>query len=117
MYEWLRELNELQNISEFGISSKTHSEAIYTSRLLNFNNLPEPKNTDDYYRENDNIISMKSSESLLIDISQLKINDNNLPEPKYSDDYCKENVNIINMESPVSLQIDISQLSDHNRRR
>ncbi|POG71483.1 hypothetical protein GLOIN_2v1875904 [Rhizophagus irregularis DAOM 181602=DAOM 197198] len=60
---------------------------------------------------------MKSSESLLIDISQLKINDNNLPEPKYSDDYYKENVNIINMESPVSLQIDISQLSDHNRRR
>ncbi|CAB4420292.1 unnamed protein product [Rhizophagus irregularis] len=76
----------------------------YTSRLLNFNNLPEPKNTDDYYKENDNIISMKSSESLLIDISQLKINDNNLPEPKYSDDY-------------LSLQIDISQLSDHNRRR
>ena len=25
----------------------THSQAIYTSRLLNFNNLPEPKNADD----------------------------------------------------------------------
>jgi hypothetical protein len=43
-------------------SYKTHSEAIYTSRLLHYNNLPEPKNSDDYYDEqNDNIISMKSS--------------------------------------------------------
>ena len=24
----------------------THPQAIYTSRLLNFNNLPEPKNAD-----------------------------------------------------------------------
>ena len=31
-----------------GLSYKTHSEAIYTSRLLNFNDLPEPKNSDDY---------------------------------------------------------------------
>ncbi|CAB4441067.1 unnamed protein product [Rhizophagus irregularis] len=94
--------------TNLGISFKTHSEAIYTSRLLNFNNLPEPKNTDDYYKENDDIISIKSSESLLIDISQLKklkINDNNLPEQKYSE---------ISMESQDSLQIDISQLSDQN---
>ncbi|PKC56171.1 hypothetical protein RhiirA1_474394 [Rhizophagus irregularis] len=94
--------------TNLGISFKTHSEAIYTSRLLNFNNLPEPKNTDDYYKENDDIISIKSSESLLIDISQLKklkINDNNLSEQKYSE---------ISMESQESLQIDISQLSDQN---
>ena len=26
---------------------ETHPQAIYTSRLLNFNNLPEPKNADD----------------------------------------------------------------------
>jgi hypothetical protein len=39
-----------------GISYETHSEAIYTSRLLNFSNLPEPKNSDDYYKQNDNII-------------------------------------------------------------
>ncbi|PKC55182.1 kinase-like protein [Rhizophagus irregularis] len=45
-------------------------------RLLNFNNLPEPKNSDDYYDDrNDNIISEKFSESLQIDISQLKISD------------------------------------------
>ncbi|POG65463.1 kinase-like domain-containing protein [Rhizophagus irregularis DAOM 181602=DAOM 197198] len=33
----------------------THSEAIYTSRLLNFNNLPEPKNSEDYYNQYENI--------------------------------------------------------------
>ncbi|UZO01252.1 uncharacterized protein OCT59_012354 [Rhizophagus irregularis] len=51
-----------------------HSEAVYTSGLLN--NFPEPKNSDDYYDEqNDNIISEKFSESLQIDFSQLKISD------------------------------------------
>ncbi|EXX68131.1 Ypk2p [Rhizophagus irregularis DAOM 197198w] len=44
-----------------GLSYKTHSEAIYTSRLLNFDNLPEPKNSDDFYEQNDNIISIESS--------------------------------------------------------
>ncbi|POG71734.1 hypothetical protein GLOIN_2v1857216, partial [Rhizophagus irregularis DAOM 181602=DAOM 197198] len=29
----------------------------YETRSLNFNNLPEPKNSDDYYEQNDNIIS------------------------------------------------------------
>ncbi|GBC40544.2 kinase-like domain-containing protein [Rhizophagus irregularis DAOM 181602=DAOM 197198] len=69
-----------------GLSYKTHSEAVYTSRLLNFNNLPEPKNSDDYYRYNDNIISIESSVLLSqqIDISQLDIN--NLLETKNSDD-------------------------------
>ncbi|POG74675.1 kinase-like domain-containing protein [Rhizophagus irregularis DAOM 181602=DAOM 197198] len=59
--------------TSLGISYKTHSEAIYTSRLLNFSNLPEPKNSDDYYEKNNNIISMKFSESLQIDISRLNI--------------------------------------------
>jgi serine/threonine protein kinase len=57
--------NSLPTGSEFsislGISCNTHSEAIYTSRLLDFSNLPEPKNSDDYYEENDNIISMEAS--------------------------------------------------------
>jgi serine/threonine protein kinase len=44
-----------------GISYETHSEATYTSRLLDFSNLPEPKNSNDYYEENENIISMKAS--------------------------------------------------------
>ena len=47
--------------TSLGISYKTHFEAIYTSRLLNFNNLPEPKNSDDYYQQNDNIITKEFS--------------------------------------------------------
>ncbi|RIA99714.1 hypothetical protein C1645_746519 [Glomus cerebriforme] len=35
----------------------------------------QPKNSDDYYKQYDNIISMEYSENLQIDISQLKIND------------------------------------------
>ncbi|RGB30130.1 kinase-like domain-containing protein, partial [Rhizophagus diaphanus] len=54
--------------TNLGISYETHSGAIYTSRLLDFNNLPEPKNSDDYYEENDNIISMKSSVSLSLSL-------------------------------------------------
>ncbi|CAB4431361.1 unnamed protein product [Rhizophagus irregularis] len=89
--------------TSLGISYKTHSEAIYTSRLLNFSNLPEPKNSDDYYEENDNIISMKFSESLQIDISQLK--NNNSFELKNSDACYEKNGNI-KMESSEFLQID-----------
>ena len=37
------------------LSYKTHSGAIYTSRLLNFNNLPEPKNPDNYYDEQNSL--------------------------------------------------------------
>ncbi|GBB93424.1 hypothetical protein RclHR1_02170005 [Rhizophagus clarus] len=50
-----------------GISCETNHEAIYTSRLLNFKNLPEPKNSHDYYKRNDNIISLESLEYLRID--------------------------------------------------
>ncbi|POG67169.1 hypothetical protein GLOIN_2v1650137, partial [Rhizophagus irregularis DAOM 181602=DAOM 197198] len=84
--ELLKQIEESEKINNSSIptssipltslSYETHSEAVYTSRLLNFNNLPEPKNSDDYYNEqNDNIISEKFSESLQIDISQLKINE------------------------------------------
>ncbi|CAB4392970.1 unnamed protein product [Rhizophagus irregularis] len=55
--------------TNLGLSYETHSEAVYASRLLNFDNLPEPKNSDDYYERNDNIISTEISESLQIDIS------------------------------------------------
>ncbi|UZO10587.1 uncharacterized protein OCT59_002167 [Rhizophagus irregularis] len=99
--------------TSLGISYKTHSEAIYTSRLLNFSNLPEPKNSDDYYEENDNIISMKFSESLQIDISQLK--NNNSFELKNSDDssHYEKNDNI-KMESSEFLQIDTLLLKIDN---
>ncbi|GBB91098.1 hypothetical protein RclHR1_18210001 [Rhizophagus clarus] len=95
LYEWynkfdaqielqkqIKEAEEINNklpsnsIPSTSLSYKTHSEAIYTSRLLNFNNLPEPKNSDDYYdTQNGNIISRKFSESLQIDLSKLKINE------------------------------------------
>ncbi|GES73778.1 kinase-like domain-containing protein [Rhizophagus clarus] len=125
--------NKLSTGSTFsislGISYETHSEAIYTSRLLDFDNLPQPKNSDDYYEVRDNIISMKFSESLQIDTFKLNYNnldlknsDNtntesseglqiDIPEPENPVDYYEENNNIINMESSESLQIDISQLN------
>jgi len=50
------------NSTGLASSYKTHSEAIYISRLLKFNNgLPEPKNSDDYYKQYDNIISEEYS--------------------------------------------------------
>ena len=46
-------------LTSLALSYETHSEAIYTTRLLN--NLPEPKNSDDYYKRYDNIISEEYS--------------------------------------------------------
>src|SRR5947207_2968403 len=65
----IKEAEEINNLStnsatpptSLALSYETHSEAIYISRLLNFNNLPEPKNSDDYYKQNDNIISEEYS--------------------------------------------------------
>ncbi|CAB4410224.1 unnamed protein product [Rhizophagus irregularis] len=68
--------------TNLALSYETHSKAIYTSRLLDFNNLPEPKNSDDYYEQYDNISSIKypvylqTSQSLpILDITKLKMND------------------------------------------
>jgi serine/threonine protein kinase len=58
------EVNDNLPIGNISLASsfyETHSEAIYISRLLEFNNLPEPKNSDDYYEHDDNIISTKFS--------------------------------------------------------
>ncbi|CAB4481818.1 unnamed protein product [Rhizophagus irregularis] len=115
-------------INNLSSSYETHSEAIYTSRLLDFDNLPEPKNSDDYYKENDNIVSVETLESLQIDISKLKnINDPfelknsndiyeknddiNMKHSENSDDYYEENGNMISTGSIESLQIDITQLN------
>ncbi|GBB88559.1 hypothetical protein RclHR1_01510010 [Rhizophagus clarus] len=110
-------------LTNLGISYKTHSEAIYTKRLLNFKNLPEPKNSDDYYEQGNNIISVESSVSLSslslqIDVSKLNINDNNLAEPRNSNDYYEQSDNIISIESSesLSLQIDVSQSNIVNDR-
>jgi serine/threonine protein kinase len=70
--EMQKQINEAENINNslptsgtfLGISYETHSEEIHINKLLNYsNNLPEPKNSDDYYKVNDNIISMETSGS------------------------------------------------------
>ncbi|POG61734.1 kinase-like domain-containing protein [Rhizophagus irregularis DAOM 181602=DAOM 197198] len=81
---------------------KTHSEAIYTSRLLNFNNLPKPKNSDDYYERSDNIISKEFSESLQLRFSQLNIN---------KKESLRRNISQLSTNENESLQINISQLN------
>ncbi|GBB88338.1 hypothetical protein RclHR1_01490019 [Rhizophagus clarus] len=43
------------------LASKMHSETIYISKPYNFKNLPEPKNSDDYYKSYENISSKKYS--------------------------------------------------------
>ncbi|EXX57695.1 Cdc15p [Rhizophagus irregularis DAOM 197198w] len=79
-------------------SNKTRSEAIYTSRLINFNKLPEPKNSDDYYEHYDNIVSEKISDSQLGMVRD---------RPKTSNDYYKQN-NII-MSQKFSVKYDHSK--------
>ncbi|GET02530.1 kinase-like domain-containing protein [Rhizophagus clarus] len=69
----IKEAIEAKYISTNSMSStslglKTHSGAIYTSRLLNFNKLPDPKNSDDYYVQYDNITNMEYSDSLQINL-------------------------------------------------
>ncbi|CAB5350218.1 unnamed protein product [Rhizophagus irregularis] len=48
------------------LSYTTHPQAVYTSRLLDFKNLPEPKNVDNNDLEN--------SDSLRMDFTKLDIN-------------------------------------------
>ncbi|RIA93986.1 kinase-like domain-containing protein, partial [Glomus cerebriforme] len=56
-----KKLQTRNSIPSTSLSYETHSEAIYISRLLDFNNLPEPKNSYDYYKQYDNIISTEYS--------------------------------------------------------
>ncbi|GBB88337.1 hypothetical protein RclHR1_01490018 [Rhizophagus clarus] len=64
--ELIKQIGESEKVNNSTSSSnsspstnKIHPGAIYTSRLLNFNNLPEPKNSDDYYEIYDNISSIE----------------------------------------------------------
>ncbi|EXX58355.1 hypothetical protein RirG_198770 [Rhizophagus irregularis DAOM 197198w] len=52
------------------ISYTTHPQAVYTSRLLDFNNLPEPKNADN----NNDLLGIEYSDSLKMDFTKLDIN-------------------------------------------
>ncbi|UZO22951.1 uncharacterized protein OCT59_015297 [Rhizophagus irregularis] len=68
----IEDADNINNNSPNSTIPLTNLGLSYESRLLNFNNLPEPKNSDDYYEQNDNIISKEFSESLecyRIDIS------------------------------------------------
>ncbi|GBB84108.1 hypothetical protein RclHR1_10740007 [Rhizophagus clarus] len=105
----IKEVGKLNNnplientVINLGLSYETHSEAIYTSRLLNFNNLPEPKNSYDYYTKNDNIISKELSDSLQLRISQLNIN---------KSESLQINISQLNINENESLQINVSQLN------
>ncbi|RGB39599.1 hypothetical protein C1646_754339 [Rhizophagus diaphanus] len=70
------EINEINNIYKepscpdilptSTLSYMTHPQAVYTSRLLNFENLPEPMNAD-----NDDL---EYSDSTRIDLTKLDIN-------------------------------------------
>ncbi|POG78636.1 kinase-like domain-containing protein [Rhizophagus irregularis DAOM 181602=DAOM 197198] len=48
----------------------THPQAVYTSRILDFKNLPEPKNADN----NDDLLEMEYSDSLRVDFTKYDIN-------------------------------------------
>ncbi|UZO00750.1 uncharacterized protein OCT59_011869 [Rhizophagus irregularis] len=110
-------LNSIIPSSDLGISYNTHSEAIYTSRLLDFNNLPKPKNSDDYYEQNDNIISKEYSESLQLNFSQLNINTSESLQINISqlnineNESCQINISQLNINDNESCQINISQLN------
>ncbi|GBB83871.1 hypothetical protein RclHR1_10530004 [Rhizophagus clarus] len=67
--ELRKQINEIYetNQSNLTLSYGIHPEAIYISRLLNFNNLPTPKNYSNYYERDDDIITMEDSGLLLID--------------------------------------------------
>jgi serine/threonine protein kinase len=57
----IEEAEKINNLSSSNDSYLTHPEAIYKSRPFKYNNLPEPKNSDDYYKMYENISSKKYS--------------------------------------------------------
>ncbi|RGB40437.1 kinase-like domain-containing protein [Rhizophagus diaphanus] len=66
--------NKLKNRTKENKSKnlQTHPQAIYTSRLLNFKNLPEPVNSIDY------LSSFQVSERLNYELSELDLNQDNI---------------------------------------
>ncbi|CAB4442371.1 unnamed protein product [Rhizophagus irregularis] len=77
IYRQVKETDEINKKSSSTVQSPlsststlsyiTHPQAVYTSRLLNFKNLPEPKNAD----KNDDL---EYSDSLKMDFTKLDIN-------------------------------------------
>ncbi|RIA94176.1 kinase-like domain-containing protein [Glomus cerebriforme] len=60
--ELVKQIEDINDSSSDSNLSKMHPKAIYTSRLLDFNNLPKPKNSHDYYKDYNNISNLKYSE-------------------------------------------------------
>ncbi|EXX51993.1 kinase-like domain-containing protein [Rhizophagus irregularis DAOM 181602=DAOM 197198] len=63
--ELIKQIEESEKINNsstvstnLSLTNELCSKDIYTSKLLNFNNLSEPKNSDDYYENYDNISSI-----------------------------------------------------------
>ncbi|UZO13067.1 uncharacterized protein OCT59_004573 [Rhizophagus irregularis] len=57
-------------LSSIGLSYITHSQAVYTSRLLDYKDLPEPRNSDN----NDDSLGIEYSESLKMNFIKPDIN-------------------------------------------
>ncbi|RHZ79145.1 hypothetical protein Glove_151g54 [Diversispora epigaea] len=55
---------DLARISKFPMNYKTHPEAIYTSRLLNYSSLPKPKNDENFENELEELT--KSIDNILV---------------------------------------------------
>ncbi|UZO14326.1 uncharacterized protein OCT59_005786 [Rhizophagus irregularis] len=78
IYEQVKETDDINKKLYFSsplkstgtISYMTHPQAVYTSRLLDFKNLPEPKNADN----NDDLHGIEYSDSLKMDFTKLDIN-------------------------------------------
>jgi serine/threonine protein kinase len=60
LQEQIKEADIINNSSNNSIPSTCLGSYEIASRLLEFNDLPESKNSDDYYKQNDNIISIES---------------------------------------------------------
>ncbi|CAB4489836.1 unnamed protein product [Rhizophagus irregularis] len=61
LIEQIEEMNSSPLPDNSSLTNTMHPEAIYKSRPFNFKNLPEPKNSDDYYETFDDISNMKYS--------------------------------------------------------
>ncbi|CAB5156776.1 unnamed protein product [Rhizophagus irregularis] len=73
-------------------SIKTHPQAIYTSRLLNFKNLPEPVNSSDlssFQINSDDVPSVSTniiSECFDVQFSELDLNEINQEDDDLNDE-------------------------------
>ncbi|CAB4386722.1 unnamed protein product [Rhizophagus irregularis] len=73
--EFLREI-ELHTSCVTILSYTTNPQAVYTSRLLSFKNLPQPKNAIDN-KDDDNSFEEYSESIEAIDFTKLNLDENN----------------------------------------